>query len=218
MRILMLASQLGGRGGIQYAGRLVLRALREWATRNQPEDVVRRRPTDAVRAVVAAVLLVPLAYHAGHLWLTEQRVIEFFDSIPHGARTLFLILYQLAALWAVGLLVVTVLLLRRWRLARDLAVAGALAWVLGRLMAYFTNRSDLRNAMKVTLDLGDVPRFPMVRVTVAVAVVLVASPHLTRPGGPGARHREGMNRRLCMKVSSSCLRCSVRLTACIPLR
>jgi glycosyltransferase involved in cell wall biosynthesis len=31
MRILMLASQLGGRGGIQYAGRLVLRALREWA-------------------------------------------------------------------------------------------------------------------------------------------------------------------------------------------
>jgi undecaprenyl-diphosphatase len=158
-----------------------VRALREWATRNQPEDVVRRRPTDAVRAVVAAVLLVPLAYHAGHLWLTEQRVIEFFDSIPHGARTLFLILYQLAALWAVGLLVVTVLLLRRWRLARDLAVAGALAWVLGRLMAYFTNRSDLWNALKVTFDLGDVPRFPMVRVTVAVAVVLVASPHLTRP-------------------------------------
>jgi phosphatidylinositol alpha-1,6-mannosyltransferase len=31
MRILMLASQFGGRGGIQYAGRLVLRALREWA-------------------------------------------------------------------------------------------------------------------------------------------------------------------------------------------
>jgi phosphatidylinositol alpha-1,6-mannosyltransferase len=31
MRILMLASQFRGRGGIQYAGRLVLRALREWA-------------------------------------------------------------------------------------------------------------------------------------------------------------------------------------------
>jgi phosphatidylinositol alpha-1,6-mannosyltransferase len=31
MQILMLASQFGGRGGIQYAGRLVLRALRECA-------------------------------------------------------------------------------------------------------------------------------------------------------------------------------------------
>jgi phosphatidylinositol alpha-1,6-mannosyltransferase len=31
MRILMLASQIGGRGGIQYAGRLILRVLREWA-------------------------------------------------------------------------------------------------------------------------------------------------------------------------------------------
>jgi len=158
-----------------------IRAVREWATRNQPENVVRRRPTDAVRVVVATVLFVPLAYHAGHLTLTEQRVVEFFDSIPHGARTLFLILYQLAALWAVGLLVVTVLLLRRWRLARDLAVAGGLAWVLGRLTAYFTHQSELWNALKVTFDLGDVPRFPMVRVSVAVAVVLVASPHLTRP-------------------------------------
>jgi len=31
MRILMLTSQFGGRGGIQYTGRLILRALRQWA-------------------------------------------------------------------------------------------------------------------------------------------------------------------------------------------
>jgi len=161
--------------------RAAVRALRDWATRNQPEDVVRRRPTDALRVVVAVVLLVPLAYHAGHLTLTEQKVVEFFDSLPLGARTLFLILYQLAALWTVGLLVVTVALLRRWRLARDLAVAGALAWVLGRLMAYFTHQSGLWDALKVTFELDHLPRFPMVRVGVAVAVVLVASPHLTRP-------------------------------------
>jgi len=161
--------------------RAAVRALRDWATRNQPEDVVRRRPTDALRVVVATALVVPLAYHAGHLTLTEQKVVEFFDSIPHGAQTLFLILYQLAALWAVGLLVVTVALLRRWRLARDLAVAGALAWVLGRLLAYFTHQSDLWDALRVTFDLSHLPRFPMVRVGVAVAVVLVASPHLTRP-------------------------------------
>ena len=53
---------------------------------------------------------------AHHPTATEEAVVRLFDSIPDGARTLFLILYQLAALWAVGLLVVTVLLLRRWRL------------------------------------------------------------------------------------------------------
>ena len=81
----------------------------------------------------------PLILHAHHPTATEEAVVRLFDSIPHGARTLFLILYQLAALWAVGLLVVTVLLLRRWRLARDLAVAGVAAWVLGRLMAFLVH-------------------------------------------------------------------------------
>jgi uncharacterized membrane protein YbhN (UPF0104 family)/tRNA A-37 threonylcarbamoyl transferase component Bud32 len=161
--------------------RAAIHALRTWATRNQPEDVVRRRPTDALRVVLAVAILVPLAFHVGHATPTEAAVQRFFDSIPHGARTLFLILYQLAALWTVALMVVTVALLRRWRLARDLAVAGGLAWMLGRLTAFFTHQTDLWNAIKVTFDLTDAPRFPLVRVSVAVAAVLVASPHLTRP-------------------------------------
>ncbi len=131
--------------------------------------------------MLALLLLVPLVLHAHHPTATEEAVARLFDSMPHGAHTLFLILYQLAALWAVGLLVVTVLLLRRWRLARDLAVAAAGAWVLGRLMAFLVHDSGLWNAFKVTFDLDDAPRFPMVRLAVAVATVLVASPHLARP-------------------------------------
>jgi uncharacterized membrane protein YbhN (UPF0104 family)/tRNA A-37 threonylcarbamoyl transferase component Bud32 len=156
-------------------------ALRDAATRNRTDGITRRRPGDAARVVIAVVLFVPLAIHAGHPSATEEAVVRFFDSIPHGARTLFLILYQLAAIWAVGLLVVTVLLLRRWRLARDLAAAGATAWVLGRLLAFLLHDADLWDAFRVTFNLTDAPRFPLVRVSVAVATVLVASPHLSRP-------------------------------------
>ena len=107
--------------------RALLHDLREVATRERTEGTTRRRPGDAARAVLAALLLVPLILHAHHPTATEEAVVRLFDSIPAGAKTLFLILYQLAALWAVGLLVVTVLLLRRWRLARDLAVAAVAA-------------------------------------------------------------------------------------------
>jgi undecaprenyl-diphosphatase len=161
--------------------RSLLRDLREVATREHTEGTTRRRPGDAARALLAALLLVPLILHAHHPTATEEAVVRLFESIPTGARTLFLILYQLAALWAVGLLVVTVLLLKRWRLARDLAVAAAGAWVLGRVMAFLVHDDGLWQAFKVTFDLTGAPRFPMVRLSVAVATVLVASPHLARP-------------------------------------
>jgi undecaprenyl-diphosphatase len=161
--------------------RNLLNDLRGVATRERTEGTARRRPGDAARAVLAALLLVPLILHAHHPTATEEAVVRLFESIPTGARTLFLILYQLAALWAVGLLVVTVLLLHRWRLARDLAVAAAAAWVLGRLMAFLVHDDGLWRAFQVTFDLTGTPRFPMVRLSVAVATVLVASPHLARP-------------------------------------
>src|SRR5204862_7896666 len=159
----------------------LLADLRSVATRERVDGRTRRRPGDAARVVVAVLLLVPLIVHAHHPTATEEAVVRLFDSIPHGARTLFLILYQLAALWAVGLLVVTVLLLRRWRLARDLAVAAAGAWILGRLLAFLVHDSSLWNAFRITFELDDAPRFPMVRLSVAVATVPVASPHLARP-------------------------------------
>ena len=162
--------------------RSLLYDLREVATRERTEGTTRRRPGDAARAVVAALLLVPLILHAHHPTATEEAVVRLFDSIPTGARTLFLILYQLAALWAVGLLVVTVLLLRRWRLARDLAVAAAAAWVLGRLMAFLVHDDGLWQAFRVTFDLTGAPRFPMVRLSVAVPEMLVTLALISEAG------------------------------------
>src|SRR6266496_2102724 len=59
--------------------------------------------------------------------------------------------------------------------------AAARALILGRLMAFLVNDAGLWDAFRVTFDLTGAPRFPMVRLSVAVATVLVASPHLARP-------------------------------------
>jgi len=141
----------------------------------------RRRPSDAVRIAVAVVVLVGLAFHADSPTATERAVVRWFSTLPSAADTFFLVFYDLLALWAVLLIAVTVLLVRRWRLARDLAVAGGLAWLLGRLLAFVWGRTSLGGAFEIIFDFTDAPRFPTVRVGIAVAMVIVASPHLTRP-------------------------------------
>ncbi len=146
-----------------------------------PDEKARRRPGDAVRIVIAAVVVGLLALHADSPTAAERAFARFFRSLPDDADSFILLFYDLLALWALGLLAFALVAVRRWRLARDVAVAGALAWVLGRLIAVFVRQTDLAKAFTVTFDLTDVPRFPLVRIAVAVAVVTVASPYLARP-------------------------------------
>jgi glycosyltransferase 2 family protein len=155
--------------------------FRRRVVRRSPVGEARRRPSDLVRIVIAVLLLVALAFHAHHPTKTEQNIVDVFHSLPDGATTFFRLLFDLITLWALALLVVTVLFARRWRLARDLLVAGAAAWLLGRVTAFFVQRTDLWHSLQVTFDFGRAPRFPLVRLSMVVAMVIVASPHLTRP-------------------------------------
>ncbi len=155
--------------------------LRRRLVRTRTDGPSRRRPSDAVRVVVAVAVLVGLAFHADSPTATEEAVVRWFATLPDAADTFFLVFYDLLAIWAVGLLVVAVLLVRRWRLARDLAAAGALAWLLGRLLAFVWGETSLGGAFEVVFDVTAAPRFPTVRVGIAVALIIVASPHLTRP-------------------------------------
>ena len=149
--------------------------------RRVPDERARRRPGDAVRVVVAAIILTLLALHANNPSAAERALARFFRLLPDDADSFVLIFYDLMALWALALVAFALVLVRRWRLARDVAAAGALAWVIGRLVAVFVDRTDLAHAFSVTFDLTDVPRFPLVRISMAVAVITVASPYLARP-------------------------------------
>lgn len=169
----------------------IVARIRSRAVRTMPEGIARRRPSDAVRVVVAVVLLGALALHAEHPSTFEHSVTRVFAALPDDANSLVLIIYDLMALWAIGLLVVVILLIRRWRLARDLLVAGGAAWLLGRLAGFSVRDTDLWQSLRVTFDLTDAPRFPLVRVGIAVAVVTAAAPRSAPASLPRGGRAQG---------------------------
>jgi uncharacterized membrane protein YbhN (UPF0104 family) len=109
--------------------------------------------------------------------------LQFFNQLPEGLHSFFRALYTVAAIWAVGIVVVAALVARRWRLARDLLISGVLAWVVGRLIGVLIvqNRSIGKSIHLVTRFGQGSPNFPQVRVAVVVAILGAAVPYLTRP-------------------------------------
>ncbi|HEX5588270.1 MAG TPA: lysylphosphatidylglycerol synthase domain-containing protein [Acidimicrobiia bacterium] len=158
-----------------------LQSFRARVVSRVPDGVARRRPGDAVRVVVAVVVLAAASVHAFHPTSVERDLADWLRDLPDGAERVVLFFYDLLSLWAVGIVVTALVFLRRWRLARDLALAALVAWTVGRLLAFVVRQTDLGHAFTLTFDLTDAPRFPLVRVGVAVAVVTVASPYLARP-------------------------------------
>jgi undecaprenyl-diphosphatase len=143
----------------------------------------RRRTSDRIRLVVAVVLLAVSIGHWSNPTDAERDLFQLVNGLPDDLESLFRIFYAAGVLWAVGIVVVAALVARRWRLARDLAVAGALAWALGRLIgAFVVDEAGLADAFDaVTRVNDDSPSFPVVRLCVIVAIVCTASPYLTRP-------------------------------------
>jgi undecaprenyl-diphosphatase len=146
------------------------------------ESPRRRSRGDVVRVALTAVLLVLAARHVGDVTRSEQAVFDFFNTLPGNLEPLFRALYRLGTLWAVGLVVVAALIGRRWRLGRDLLVAGVLAWAVGRLIAELVvEHESIGRSVRVAAGTGGVPPFPAVRLAVTVAVIGVAAPYVTRP-------------------------------------
>ena len=147
------------------------------------EEPYRRRTSDWIRLSVAAVVLGLLIAHEGHATSAERDAFTFFNHLPHGLSSLFKLSYGIGALWAVAVVVAAALVARRWRLARDLALAGIAAWVLARFIGVLVaDQAGLARALRVVMRFYNAaPSFPLVRLAVVVAVVATAAPYLTRP-------------------------------------
>ncbi|HEX3453238.1 MAG TPA: lysylphosphatidylglycerol synthase transmembrane domain-containing protein [Gaiellaceae bacterium] len=143
----------------------------------------RRRTSDRIRVVLAVLLLAAFIAHWDDPTQAELDLFKLVNGLPDDLSTLFRGLYAFGTLWAVGIVVFAALVARRWRLARDLALAGALAWVLGRFIgAFVVSEAGVGKAFDAVTRLNESsPAFPVVRLAVLVAIVCAASPYLTRP-------------------------------------
>ena len=120
------------------------------------------------------------ALHARHPTSFERQLFTLINTLPGGLRGLFTRLYQLANLWVTGLILVSALFARRWRLARDMLLAGLLASVVARILGA-TIQDGLVHGIHVFMRQGTGPTFPLLRLSVVTAVVAAAAPYLTRP-------------------------------------
>ncbi len=172
------ATQGAARGAAHLGKAIAARlGLAAGAAATPDQDPYRRRTSDGVRTVVATALMIWLALRK--TTRTEAAVMQAFTSLPSGLHTFFAALYRLGAIWAVAVLVVTALAFRRWRLARDLALAGGLAWALARLMG-IVDHGGISSWTEV-FRAARTPTFPLVRLAVIEAVLIVAGPYVTRP-------------------------------------
>src|SRR3974390_2855265 len=144
------------------------------------EQPYRRRTSDWIRFAVGVGALID---HQGHPTQFEKNLFETVNGLPNDLASVFRLLYRFGALWALAIIVVAALLARRWRLARDLAIGGAVTWVLARLIgALVVDQDGVKHGIDVVTRIGHAsPDFPAVRLAVIVSVISVASPYLTRP-------------------------------------
>ncbi len=146
------------------------------------EHPFRRRSSDWIRLVVAATVVTTLALRSTDVSDAQKSLFDFFNQLPDSLSDAFRLAYGLGTLWGVGLVLVAALIGRRWRLARDLTLAGVLAALLARLIGAAASGDSTTEALQATVRLGSSsPSFPAVRLAVIVGVVAAAAPYVTRP-------------------------------------
>lgn len=147
------------------------------------EGALRRRARDWFGLAVGVLLLLVTSLHHGDVTRSERAIFDLFNTLPSGLAPVFRALYRLGALWAIGLVAVAALIARRGRLARDLVVAGVLAWAIARGLGEIVDAHEgIGHTLRIAAGFGSSPSaFPAARVAVIVAVIGASAPYVTRP-------------------------------------
>ncbi|MBM3660241.1 MAG: flippase-like domain-containing protein [Actinobacteria bacterium] len=160
-----------------------IRSLGRYGFARASEEPYRRRPADAFALFFGAIVVALLASRSDDPTKFEVNLSEAFTDLPSSLRGIAELLVDLGTLWAVGIIVVAALLARRWRLTRDLFLAGFLAWLVGHVIALALGSESLGDIVDAITDASSTAAhpFPLVRIAVVTAVVAAASPYLGRP-------------------------------------
>jgi uncharacterized membrane protein YbhN (UPF0104 family)/tRNA A-37 threonylcarbamoyl transferase component Bud32 len=169
-----------GSGGLRT--RLNPRTWRQTDIRifSSASDAARaRRPTDLVLLIAAALSVIGLALLAPGTSL-DTSVAQVLASFPGALKSVWQASYDLLVGWALFLLVAALVSRGRKRLFGDEILAALLAFGAAVLagMAGGTSFSSALNS----LGASDPPAiFPSLRLAVTAAIMVTASPHLSRP-------------------------------------
>ncbi|HKA04405.1 MAG TPA: lysylphosphatidylglycerol synthase domain-containing protein, partial [Acidimicrobiales bacterium] len=143
-------------------------------------DVIHRRLGDVAILVASVGGLILASFRSDDVADWEVALVDSLVSAPSWLSAFFDFVYRLGSLWVVLGLAAVAMIGKRWRLGRDLLIAGVVAWLVGRVLAV-TVGSTRDSSLSDVFSNSSLPTFPMIRVAVATALVFTASPYLVRP-------------------------------------
>ncbi|TKJ31389.1 hypothetical protein A6V29_18325 [Blastococcus sp. CCUG 61487] len=146
---------------------------------------VERYSIDLVRVLLGAAVLGLgfLVAQRGELPVFERDLFQLINGLPAGAFPVVWVVMQLGNVVAVPVVALAALLTRRVRLARDLLVSGALAYVAADLVKHVVRRERPGGfAVEVNFPEGPVTGLGFIsgHTAVAAALATAAVPYLSR--------------------------------------
>lgn len=98
------------------------------------EKPYRRLTRDYLRLILSIVVVFYLCQNIDSISDFSENLFKTVNGLPNDLESFFVLFFSLGTLWALAIIAGAAILARRWRLARDLALAGVFAWVIGRLI------------------------------------------------------------------------------------
>jgi uncharacterized membrane protein YbhN (UPF0104 family)/tRNA A-37 threonylcarbamoyl transferase component Bud32 len=139
-----------------------------------------RRPTDVVLLVLTVLTVAGLSFPAPGPTSFDSLVTDLVRNLPGLFGWFWEISYDLLIAWMLVLVVVALVARGRKRLLVEEVLAGALAFGVALLAGRLAG-TDWSDSFRALAASGSPPVYVAVRLALATAVVVMASPYLARP-------------------------------------
>ncbi len=139
-----------------------------------------RRPTDVILLIVSIVGVFVLSFFAPGPGAIDKTVTDLVKELPGLLGWFWNICYDLMIIWALILLALAFFARGRKRLFFTELITGGLALVLA-LLAGRAAGTDWSTSLNAFGASGTPPVYLAIRLAIATAIVVMASPHMGRP-------------------------------------
>jgi len=152
--------------------------VRVWSSASNGRRL--RRPTDIILLVGSVLVLVPVGLLAPGPTNVDTAIVQLFGAFPPAMTLVWSLSYTVLTVWALVLLVLPIFFRGRRRLIGDFGLAALLA-MGASLAAGQLAGTPVDATWNALVQVPDSPVYVAVRVALATAVIVTASPHVSRP-------------------------------------